>query len=617
MPQNKPAATIRQVVRRVVVDVVVTDAGNNPVAGLGASDFSVSEDGKPQTILHFDFHNSAASGAPSLSAPALPPHTFMNLPAPQEDGPLTVFLYDLLNTPLSSQMSAHQQVVEFLKTNPAKNRTAIFVLSDRLHLLEGFTADREALLADVNSKGAASQSSRPLQGAGSGIDATQNLSDGGVDAMAAAAAPGKAAGGAAGSSAIPLSPIEMLARAEALEAAALLDQRVDATREALDEIARFVSAVPGRKNLVWLSGSFPAGIAPDPGQPFNGNDLVRAYSAKLQETADLLNASQVAVYPVDVRGLIVNPMYSAASSRTYQPGSGGSNHLAPDAKAVQDFIQQQAADHGTMDLIGERTGGRAFYNTNGLDQAMQAALLDGSNYYSLEYAPTNAIYDGSVRRIKVTMDRPGLRLAYRRTYFADDLASGRTGGTAAAETAPVLSSLLGAMQFGAPSAHELIFAAHIDAMGPPAPATREQMDSVIPFLQAASRNAHERFVSPQAPLELQRYAIRYAVLAKQLDLPVNKGTVYTPDLTFAVLAFDSDGVTLAGLQKTIQDAIPASRIADVERDGYRMLLVADVPVSASWLRIAVEDDRTGRIGSMELRLPLPPIPPPSPNASNK
>jgi hypothetical protein len=79
----------------------------------------------------------------------------------------------------------------------------------------------------------------------------------------------------------------------------------------------------------------------------------------------------------------------------------------------------------------------------------------------------------------------------------------------------------------------------------------------------------------------------------------------------------SGGVTLTGLQKTIQDAIPPSRIADVERDGYRMLLIADVPVSASWLRIAVQDDRTGRIGSMELKLPLPPIPALSPIAPNK
>jgi len=590
-----------------VLDVVVRDAEDKPVAGLAVHDFSVTEDGRPQTILHFDAHNAATPGPPPLRPPALPAHTYMNLPAAQENGPLTVLLYDLLNTPLESQLTAHQQVVDFVKANPAKSRTAIFVLSDRLHLLEGFTDSNETLLAAVNGKGAASQSSPSLQGAESSAGVKQNLADGGADAMAAAPGPGKPAPGATDESAIPLSPIDMLARAEALEAAALLDQRVVATLEALDQIARFLSAVPGRKNLVWLSGSFPAGIAPDPDAPFNGNDLVRAYSGKLKETADLLNASQVAVYPVDVRGLMVNPMYSASSDHTYQPGSGGSSRQAADAKAVQDYAQQQTAEQGTMDLIGERTGGRAFYNTNAIGRAMQAAIADGSNYYSLEYAPTNGNYDGSLRRIKVSLDRSGVRLAYRRTYFADDLASGRTGETGGAGSAPALSSLLGAMQFGAPSAHEIIFAAHVDPVESPAPATQEQMNALVPFLRAASRNEHKEFVPPLTPVELQRYAVRYAVLAKQLDLRTTRDNVFTPDLTFAVLAFDSNGVTLMGIQKTIRDAIPASRIAEVERDGYRMLLAADVPVNASSLRIAVRDGRTGRIGTLEVRLPLPPL----------
>jgi hypothetical protein len=291
--------------------------------------------------------------------------------------------------------------------------------------------------------------------------------------------------------------------------------------------------------------------------------------------------------------------------------------MAPDAKAVLDYGQQKASDHGTMDLIGDRTGGRAFYNTNGLDQAMQAAIVDGSNYYSLEYAPTNGNYDGSLRRIKVTINRSGLRLAYRRTYFANDLGAAGAGGAEAGETAPALSSLLGAMQYGAPAAHQLIFAAHVDAVGAPAPATQEQMNALIPFLQAASRNARKPFVPPQAPDELQRYAFRFAVLAKQLDLVANKDGAYAADLTFAVLAFDSDGVTLTGMQKSIQDSIPAERIAEIERDGYRMLLVVDVPVNASSLHIAVEDGRTGRIGTMEVRLPLAFIAAPFQNAPNQ
>lgn len=619
-PQESPALVIHQAVRRVIVDVVVTDAHNQPVMGLKADEFRIYEDGKLQTIRHFDAHSPSESGSTLPRLPELPPRTYMNLPTSAETGPITVILYDLLNTPLDAQLSAHRSILHFLKSNPPASQTAIFVLSDRLHLLQGFTGSQTQLLTAADSKSARSQGSTILESADDVDQAAQSISDAGegpAGAVAGAAPgkPGPGSNGAADHTNTPSSPEDMLTRAEALEASAMLDLRVDSTLEALNQLARFLSAVPGRKNLIWLSGSFPVNIAPDPDAAFNGYDLVRSYTEKIKMTGDLLNASQVAVYPVDVRGLTVNPMFDASSRKTFAPGKAGASGIPSDVKAVQDYSRQQAAEHSTMDAIGDRTGGHAFYNTNGLEQAMQSAVNDGSSYYSLEYAPTNPKYDGSLRKLKVTLDRGGLQLAYRRSYFADDLETGardpETGKAKEfdpAETAPELGSLLAAMQFGAPPAHQLIFAAHVDALGSPAPATADQMNGLIPYLQAASRIAHTKFAIPQAPIQLQRYAVQYAVLASQLNLPATKDNIYTPDLTFAVLAFDDDGYTLSGFQTSIQDAIPATRIEEVRKDGYRIIQMVYVPLNATSLRIAVRDGRTNRIGSMEVRLPLPAAP---------
>jgi VWFA-related protein len=611
--QSVPGFEIRQTVRRVVVDVVVTDAQDRPVAGLQAGNFKVYEDGHAQTIRAFDVHGS--SGAPLVPPrpPALPPHTFINLPATNERGPLTVLLYDMLNTPLDAQLSAHQEIVNFLKSNPASSQTAIFALSDQLHLLQGFTDNREALLAAVNSKSAGPHPSSSLQSADAADQTAQDLADAGGSAGASS---GAGRGRPSGSQSFdpthsPASVDDMLARAESLEASALLDRRVDETLEALDQIARFLSAVPGRKNFIWLAGSFPINIAPDPDAPFNGNDLIRNYEEKIRQTADLLNTSHVAVYPVDIRGLIVNPMYSAASRRTYAPGGGGASHMPPDAKAVQDFTNQQTSEHATMNLIGERTGGRAFYNTNALNSAMQSAVADGSNYYSLEYAPTNDRYDGSLRQIKLTVDRPGAHLAYRRSYFAEDADDAADSASGATDREAVLNSLLASMQFGAPLAHELLFVAHVDAVGAPAPATPDQMKELAPYFEKAARTSLRKFAAPQTPVELQRYAVRYAVFARQLDLHPGADNLYRPGLTFAILAFDADGNTLAGVQKSIQDAIPAGRIGDIENNGYRTLLLIDAPANAASMRLAVRDASTGHVGTMELRLPLPPAPPQS------
>ena len=140
-------ATLKATVRQVLVDVVVTDRKNHPVTGLRQEDFSVLEDGKPQRIVYFEAHrprvNAPSGKAPAL--PGLPADTFANVPAANNQSPLNVLLYDLLNTRLTDQPFAHKEIVKFLHNRPEGSRFAIFVLGDRLHLLQGFTDDENSL----------------------------------------------------------------------------------------------------------------------------------------------------------------------------------------------------------------------------------------------------------------------------------------------------------------------------------------------------------------------------------------------------------------------------------------------------------------------------------------
>jgi len=99
-PQT-PTLTIRETVRRVIVDVMVRDASGKPVHGLKASDFSITEDKESQRIQSFDAYDL---DKPSISrgpnAAPLPPNVFLNVPAVPERGPLYVMLLDLVNTEL-------------------------------------------------------------------------------------------------------------------------------------------------------------------------------------------------------------------------------------------------------------------------------------------------------------------------------------------------------------------------------------------------------------------------------------------------------------------------------------------------------------------------------------
>ena len=67
---------------------------------------------------------------------------------------------------------------------------------------------------------------------------------------------------------------------------------------------------------------------------------------------------------------------------------------------------------------------------------------------------------------------------------------------------------------------------------------------------------------------MQQYTIGYAVLASQLDMPLEPDGAYRSELSFAALAYDKDGGALWGT-KTRLDTIPKSQIARIRRDGFR------------------------------------------------
>ena len=90
-----------------------------------------------------------------------------------------------------------------------------------------------------------------------------------------------------------------------------------------------------------------------------------------------------------------------------------------------------------MQAMAEDTGGHAFINTNGLTQAVEEAIENGSNYYTLTYAPTNAVWDSRFRAIKVKVDQPGVKLNYRN--YAERLicwTTWRTASTGVVGTMP-------------------------------------------------------------------------------------------------------------------------------------------------------------------------------------
>jgi VWFA-related protein len=597
-----PALVIRTATKIVGLDLVVTDSKGQPVKGLQRSDFTVTEDGKPQQLSQMaEYNQSQGVAATTATAPVeekLPPNIFSNRTQAKDPTSVTIVLFDLLNTPVADQVHAQDELVKFLKNKPKDAQFALCTLGNSLQMFQGFTQDEKTLLAAVAKKG--SMRHRQLLA----DDASPTLD--------------------AGRETARLFPnIDFLERSLQMQQAELrmaqADQRMYVTMDAFAQLARYLAGIPGRKNIVWLSGSFQLGLAPDPNgeAPYiQGTN----YSERVKQTAALMAEAHVAVYPVDVKGLATNPIFTAATNDVLSPISAqggiptGPGTLIPRGTVrnaqtavatgvLQDQMDQfgsiEAGEHATMDKLAADTGGEAFYNTNGIGRAIARATEHGSNYYALSYTPANRKFDGKFRKIKVSI--PGkYHLAYRRGYYAAD------PNAAAKPSKDLMSSLArAAMQHGSPQSRQIIFGAKVVPVGKP-----RIIKDDLPTQPARKKKKES------APVEMQRYAIEYAVTPTDLRFNQSAEGTYQGVFNFMITSFDDNGRPGAS---QISQAVPDLKTAgmrDVMLGGVRLHQEVDVPVNSTVMRLGVEDMANSHVGTIEIPLPVK-APPDAPVATHR
>ena len=323
-PSSSTIPTFKAKARLVQVDVRVVDKQGHPVQGLKKSDFTVLEDGKPQEVNVFEEHSStaapaanAASNAASAAQPSLPPNTFTNRQSVPVEETLNILLLDLWNTPLNDQAYARKQTIAFLKALPPGKRVALFVLSGRLMLAQGFTNESAKLVAAAEK----TFTDRSLLL----TTETERQQQLGLNAdIARASQPGvnapEAPAGALnnlttpGATNLDFGNSQARNRTERGMDSSRTAQRVTFTLDAFSALARSVAGYPGRKNLIWLSGSFPVRLRPEAlnltasgsaaGDEISGLNNTPDFRAAVRTATSDLATSRIAVYPLDVRGVL-------------------------------------------------------------------------------------------------------------------------------------------------------------------------------------------------------------------------------------------------------------------------------------------------------------------------
>lgn len=414
----------------VVMDVSVTDSHGAPVKGLHAGDFTVLENGKPQTVRVFEAHGSQVTSPVTAEHP-LPAGTFTNRISATTDTPLNVLLFDMLNTPPEDQAYARQQMLQYLRGIQKGKYLALFVLGTHLQMVQGFTVDPDLLVRTAEKL---VRQTSPLlttevqqqqdQGVTEQVGRyAQPATPSGLPASAAASVIAAQAD-AQGVTGFVAQRTATSARMESIRS----DQRTTLTLDALDAISRAVSGFPGRKNLVWLSGSFKIRLRPSDSTVLSVaarttqaasavSDLSSnfSYQEAIRRLTTVMAVARIAVYPVDVRGLrtggVAIGVGTDASRGMVDLGNNDAYNTTLNSQSESRF-----GEHSSMLDLAEQTGGHVFLD-NDVRGSIARSIDDGSSYYTLAYTPEKNENDKSFRRVEIKLNRESAKLAYRPGYY--------------------------------------------------------------------------------------------------------------------------------------------------------------------------------------------------------
>jgi VWFA-related protein len=360
----------------VLVNITVRDKSGKFVEGLKPEDFKILEDGKPQKILSFDIENtdaiptfSVAQASTTLSQPASAP-TATASPVPStspeaqfKDHRLIVLFFDLsAMEPDEIDRSATAAENYIDKQMAPADLVSVVSLGNDLEVNQDFTSDKQQLkkvLAGFN------------EGAGHGFEeGTVGTTEGTQD-------------------------VGQSFTADDTEYNIFnTDRRLEAIRSVAEKLAHLQQ----KKSLIYFSsGMDRTGLE-------NQSELRAATNAAVR--------ANLSIYTMDIRGLqalVPGGEAQNASMRGTSPYSG---------QAMLNSLNSNFSSQETLVTLAGDTGGRAFLDSNDFSRVFKGVQDDTARYYLIGYHSTNPARDGKYRRISVSISHPGVKMEYRKGYYA-------------------------------------------------------------------------------------------------------------------------------------------------------------------------------------------------------
>jgi VWFA-related protein len=510
----------------VEVPAVVTDKSGHALHGLTKDDFRIFEDGKERRIATFEEVNAARSRPAAYPAPV---GQFSNIAEQiREPQSVVVVALDTINTPFLDQAYARRQLLQYLAQNSSPSQTLGLVVmgANGVQVLCALGTDATTLAGalrratgqvspmeqyGIEGKLIAANDPEPTEIWAAGTTPREDPSD----KMA-----------------------KWIAAADAVEGQRQQARSTEATLKAFLSVAWSLAGVPGRKSLIWLTGSFPFPLDSESALPSKWTEL---YEKAMQA----LNDAQVSIYPIDARGLVNTGAF--AGGETSPPSvfdAGASTHVNDSVLA-------------NMRRFAGMTGGRAFYNTNDLAGAIATAADDSASYYLLGFYLDTHNTSPGWRKLRVQVNQP------------DGVVRARSGFLETRLTADP----------------ELTHNADVEF------ALRSPFDTTSIPITAQWLGVTQ---------EGQERKIAFSLNMPESSLVDERNNnLFDMDL---VLQLSRDGLPSTVARKTVKGLIPAQALGKVKSEGmiYNNFIV--VPLGKYEVRFLVRDNLSGRIGTVSAPL---------------
>ncbi|MGD0427208.1 MAG: VWA domain-containing protein [Candidatus Acidiferrales bacterium] len=376
---HQSSAVLRSSSDLVRIDVEVTDKSGKPIKNLTANQFTVTDEGKPQTITSFSYADIEAietataeddkpivvsvdnEGPNSPSADAISDAL--------RDRRLIVLFFDLTSLQTDDLIRAHDAADKFVKQQMTKaDVVAVVIFSTRINVLANFTNDRTvlnkaiALLTPDNSANLAS----PLYAA---------AANGEYDVQ------------------------EYTGAAYTPDETEFNVFNTDQKLEAVEGLADVLGGIPGRKALVEFTGGI--------------TQTGEENRTELRAATDAANRADVSIYSIDSRGLLAAP---PGGDTTVNAATGTSMFTGA---SVFHQTDQREDSRDTLATLSTDTGGKAFFDLGDLSDAFPAIQKDNAGYYLVGYSlGADVKHDGRWRAIRVKVNVPGAHVRYRDGYYA-------------------------------------------------------------------------------------------------------------------------------------------------------------------------------------------------------